>query len=795
MRLQRRITRVFITAVMAIILVFPGIVPGTKASVSAAEEIKTPDITETTKTLYVGYENYKIRFQNLNKTATVTYQSDSPKVATVSGKGVVKALSRGTAGIKVTIKQNNKTYASKLTVTVESPYIVISDLKFTLEKGESYLFQGTAYGIKGAAFTWTSSDPKVASVNKKTGEVKGLSVGTTTITVTDSVIGTLGNATISVVEPYVYTPPKGSDKAVYLSGLDLSQRSGAYYTTTKEEYIETSRFVLYLDEGIEVPVNIIDLVNHVMDQIEDTSGYQFYVEHKPDDFYDLGMNYELDHYFSTAQELKKVNPEHERVEIVVANHDQAVDAYASGASGILLAPEHIHLMDYNDYVIVHELFHIAWQRNGGYLGSVLAEGFAEYYTTEVLNKDDVLKSTYSSYENLKNYENIINENTIEDLFLNYQAGSSRYQFGFRLTCFLIETYGKDGYGRMHEKATEDYSGSGDIPMDIVMAAMKSELSEDVFLKFAKWHSENLERFGDKDMSSIGDWSISNGTLYKYYGDDKNVVIPDGVTLINGEAFMDNTSIETVQIPDTVTDIGAGAFFDCKNLKEIIIPDSVTGIYFNAFEGCSGLKKVVLPKGLKKLTIRIFMNCTALTEITLPEGMTTIEENAFSGCSALKQINLPGSLTEIKASSFTGCKSLEKIVIPEGVKRIPEYTFMDCSNLKSITLPKDMTKIEDGTFWGTGFKTIELPIGLTSIGNAAFDFGGLESIVIPDTVTAIGDFAFANNKKLKSITIPKSVKSIGKETFYGCPGYTIYGAKGSYAETYAKNNGIKFSVIK
>lgn len=418
-KLRQKMIQLIISAVMAAALMIQGIVPMTGAVAAAAQEVNTPEITETAKTLYIGYENYKIRFKNLGKEATVTYQSDSPKVASVSSNGVVKALSRGTAVIKVTMKQNKKTYIAKLTVTVDSPFITISDLKFALEIGESYTFKTTAYGIKGATFTWTSSDPKVATVNKKTGEVKGLSVGTTTITVTESVVGTQGSATINVTEPYVYTPPKGSDKAVYLSGLDLSKQSGDYYTTTEEEYIETSRFVLYLQSGVAVPVNIIELINHVMDQIEATTGYQFYVEHEPDDFYDTGMNYELDQYFSTAEELKKVNPEHERVEIVVASHDLVVEAYASGVSGILLGPDYIHMMNEDDYVMVHELSHVAWQRNGIYLGSVLAEGFAEYFTTAILEKDDLLKSTYSSYERLKNYENIINENTIEDLFLNY----------------------------------------------------------------------------------------------------------------------------------------------------------------------------------------------------------------------------------------------------------------------------------------------------------------------------------------------------------------------------------------
>ena len=46
-------------------------------------------------------------------------------------------------------------------------------------------------------------------------------------------------------------------------------------------------------------------------------------------------------------------------------------------------------------------------------------------------------------------------------------------------------------------------------------------------------------------------------------------------------------------------------------------------------------------------------------------------------------------------------------------------------------------------------------------------------------------------RLTSITIPDSVTSIGKYVFHYCDRLTIYGVKGSYAETYAKENKIPF----
>jgi hypothetical protein len=78
------------------------------------------------------------------------------------------------------------------------------------------------------------------------------------------------------------------------------------------------------------------------------------------------------------------------------------------------------------------------------------------------------------------------------------------------------------------------------------------------------------------------------------------------------------------------------------------------------------------------------------------------------------------------------------------------------------------------------------------------------VTIPNGVTSIGDSAFYHCESLESITIPNSVTSIGYKSFgyytksFGdvgvvlrIPGFTIYGYKGTAAETYAKDNRFKF----
>lgn len=593
-----------------------------------------------------------------------------------------------------------------------------------------------------------------------------------------------------------YTAPKGSEKAVYLSGLNLSKTKGTYYTTKKEEFIETTRFILYLEEGIEVPVNVIELINYTMDMVEKETGYRFYVKHLNKKIYS-GMPSELDNYFANAEKFKKIGGDHEKVEIVVANHGGYVDAYSNDANGILLSGEHLQLLDGKGDALIHELLHVAWLRNGCYMGRVLCEGFATYFTDCIIEKDKVLNCTFDSYEQLQNYDYLISEDTMEEHFKAMTAGQSNYQLGFRLMHFIIEEYGIEDYRKVHKKVSEAWIDGTEPPMNTLISAMKNQLSEDFFKAFAIWHNKNLDRFGDMDIAARGEWYIEYGTyLSRYYGNASHAVIPDTVTDIQPEAFNANIKLITVEIPGTVTSIGGGAFVNCSNLSKILIPDSVTDLYTDVFNGCTGLKTAVLSKNIKILRSNLFWGCSSLKEIIIPEGVTEMEGCVFTNCSALKKVTLPSTMVKIGLSSFFGCSSLESIEVPDSVTSIGQSAFSDCTKLKNISLSENLTVLDSNVFMlCTSLKNIILPQNLVTIGDYTFNRSGLTTIKIPGKVTQIGNGAFMYCDDLKKVEIPSSVKSIGTDAFAGCTNLIIYGKKDSYAETYAKQNGLKFSAIK
>lgn len=140
---------------------------------------------------------------------------------------------------------------------------------------------------------------------------------------------------------------------------------------------------------------------------------------------------------------------------------------------------------------------------------------------------------------------------------------------------------------------------------------------------------------------------------------------------------------------------------------------------------------------------------------------------------------------------------DSIVIPNGVIVINCYSFKDCVNLKSIEFPQTVTYIGDSAFEDCeNLVSVTFSDGLKSIGMGTFrNCKSLTNVELPNTVTYINHYAFENCSSLESIKIPRSVTEIGDDVFADCDNLTIHCNKNSYAEQYAKENNIKYEIIK
>ena len=178
---------------------------------------------------------------------------------------------------------------------------------------------------------------------------------------------------------------------------------------------------------------------------------------------------------------------------------------------------------------------------------------------------------------------------------------------------------------------------------------------------------------------------------------EEIIIPDTVTSIGGQAFPGYWALRSITIPNSVTSIGGSAFWRCTGLISVTIPNSVTSIEYGAFGDCSSLKDVYYTGNLKdwfeadiaKELIEkgrtLYIDGKKLEgDIVIPNGTTIIPDYAFKGYEPITSVTIPDGVTSIGNYAFAYCTGLTSITIPEGVTSIGRSTFEGCSGLTSIT---------------------------------------------------------------------------------------------------------------
>lgn len=262
--------------------------------------------------------------------------------------------------------------------------------------------------------------------------------------------------------------------------------------------------------------------------------------------------------------------------------------------------------------------------------------------------------------------------------------------------------------------------------------------------------------------------ISDRKIILYFGNEKQLEIPAGVTEIGNDAFSDS-SLAEVNMPDSVKKIGDGAFSFCSALTEITIPNSITKIGNGIFSHCSELTHITIPNSVTEIGDYAFAFCYNLMYITIPDSITKIGNYAFSRCYSLTEITIPNSVTKIGNGAFSDCWDLTNIDIPDSVTEIGEGIIDGCSLLDYQEFSKKGSTSQKLKYRGNK-QLIELviPNDITEIEDNAFeDCEALEKIMIPDSVTEIGNYAFRYCYHLKQITIPDSVRKIGEKAFEAC----------------------------
>ena len=185
-------------------------------------------------------------------------------------------------------------------------------------------------------------------------------------------------------------------------------------------------------------------------------------------------------------------------------------------------------------------------------------------------------------------------------------------------------------------------------------------------------------------------------------------------------------------------------------------------------------------------IRCFANKDTLTELTIPANLRYISGSSLGGCVKLKTINISpnnkyfefnkgvlymkdGSKTYGDYMNYHGSDipdeygpvfarfSLGVVDLPAKTTTIYENVFEDHTGLLNVSMTPaagKLQRIESFAFSGSGIRGEMDPVS------------GVTTLIIPYGVTEIGADAFQNCKDLHAVSLPQTLKKIGRWAFHG-----------------------------
>ena len=117
------------------------------------------------------------------------------------------------------------------------------------------------------------------------------------------------------------------------------------------------------------------------------------------------------------------------------------------------------------------------------------------------------------------------------------------------------------------------------------------------------------------------------------------------------------------------------------VRHVVIEEGVTSVNKDAFNGYSLIESVKLPQTLRTIGEDAFHSCTSLRSIDIPAGVERIEDTLFDDIS-LEEINMPHTLDFVSHQSIGDCSNLEEVVF----ETIPEFEIAVNDSIVDFEVP-------------------------------------------------------------------------------------------------------------
>ncbi len=287
-------------------------------------------------------------------------------------------------------------------------------------------------------------------------------------------------------------------------------------------------------------------------------------------------------------------------------------------------------------------------------------------------------------------------------------------------------------------------------------------------------------------------------VFTYCSDLEEIYFPNSLNNLAG-GLNENPKLKAVDLSHTqITKLGVqGGFKNDRALASVLLPDGITFINQQSFMNCSALETIDLSRStIKNLqgseTVQetltapssTFSGCTSLREVKVPSTLTHIGKEAFKDCNSLTKIDMTNFII-IGQGAFQNCGFTE-LTLPKHVtswptgkessKTVPTGVFAGCDQIETLTMPADMTVptsgFPDAFFYRVGMKhcVIEEGLELTINSNFFCECTRLEDITLPASVKSLVNTAFKGCTALQKADLSKlsaSIDKIPSNFFEGC----------------------------
>ena len=187
---------------------------------------------------------------------------------------------------------------------------------------------------------------------------------------------------------------------------------------------------------------------------------------------------------------------------------------------------------------------------------------------------------------------------------------------------------------------------------------------------------------------------------------KNVIIPEGITSIGDEAFLNCRTLNSIKIANSVTYIGYSAFEGCTNLRSVLINDNVTTIGGYAFRFCTTLDNIIILSDYCNIGYRAFNNTAYYDNLDNWIDGDLYINNHLIKVSEEKEFWKLGEDVKISADAFENCYNLKKVVI-----KGDWIALYDCRNIETLILTELPT---ERIYYYFGSFPSDIPITLKNI---------------------------------------------------------------------------------